>query len=281
MFATPEAAVAALAKAVETKDSAALRSIFGPALADIRNPDRVQATNEFNEFAAALNATNHIVKESDTNCVVELGEDAWPFPIPLVKSAGGWIFDTAGGKEELLNRRIGRNELDTLAVMRAYVDAQREYASRDRSGDGILEFAQRLSSAPGKKDGLYWSRDMDGSLSPLGPLVADAQEEGYDLGGAKGRRLASEPFHGYYFKVLVRQGKHAPGGKYDYIINSHMIAGFALIAWPAKYGDSGIMTFMVNQQGRVYQKDLGPKTSKLAPAIKTYDPDDTWTLSPD
>ena len=279
-FATPQAAVAALAKAVASKDSTQLHAIFGAALADIRNPDRVQATNEFNEFAAALDATNRIVAESDTKCVLEVGVNSWPFPIPLVKSAGGWFFDTASGKEELLNRRIGRNELDTLSVMRAYVDAQREYASADRIGDGVLEFAQRLSSSPGKKDGLYWPPDLDGTLSPLGPLVAEAQGEGYDLSG-KGRQLAPAPFHGYYFKILTRQGKHAPGGKYDYLINGHMIAGFAMIAWPARYGDSGVMTFIVNQQGRVYQKDLGPKTAKLARSIQRYDPDDSWQISPD
>jgi hypothetical protein len=279
VFPSPEAAVTALAAAVGTKDSARLRAIFGPGLADIKNPDRVQATNEFAHFAAALDATNRVVRESDTKCVLELGKELWPFPIPLIKSDNGWFFDTARGKEELLNRRIGRNELEALAVMRAYVDAQREYASRDHTGDEVLEYARHLLSSPGTKDGLYWPPDLDGTLSPLGPLVAEAQGEGYNL-TAGGRKLAPKPFHGYYFKILSRQGKHAPGGKYNYIINGHMIGGFAMVAWPARYGDSGIMTFIVNQQGRVYQKDLGPKTDQLAPAIKLYDPDSSWELSP-
>ena len=257
-----------------------LRAIFGPAAADLQNPDRVQATNEFNAFTAALNATNRLVHESDTKCVLEVGTNSWPFPVPIVKKDGRWFFDTEAGKEEILSRRIGKNELAMLGVMRAYVDAQREYASRDRNGDEVLEYAQRIASTPGTKDGLYWPPDLDGEISPLGPLVADAQERGIQH-GSKGQETTRQPFHGYFFKILTRQGKHAPGGKYDYIINGHMIGGFALVAWPAEYGESGIMTFIVNQQGRVYQKDLGPKTGKLAPAMKVYDPDPSWTVSPD
>ena len=164
--------------------------------------------------------------------------------------------------------------------MRAYVVAQREYAAMDRDGDQVLEFAQKFLSSPGKKDGLYWPPDLDGELSPLGPLVAQAQGEGYSV-KARMEGAAPEPFHGYFFKVLTRQAASAPGGKHDYIINGNMIAGFALVAWPAEYGESGIMTFMVNQQGRVYQKDLGAITVKLAPAMKAYDPDKTWSVSAD
>jgi hypothetical protein len=197
-----------------------------------------------------------------------------------VKKDGGWFFDTEAGKEEILHRRIGKNELATLQVMRAYVDAQREYASRDRNGDEVLEYAQRLASTPGAKDGLFWPPGQDGEISPLGPLVAQAQGEGYRLEG-KGQDSTRQPFHGYLFKILTRQGKHAPGGKYSYLINGHMIGGFALVAWPAEYDESGIMTFIVNQQGRVYQKDLGPKTDKLAAAMKAYDPDKSWSPSSD
>jgi len=195
---------------------------------------------------------------------------------------GGWFFDTDTGKEELLNRRIGKNELAVLPVMRAYVDAQREYASSDHDGDGILEYAQRLVSSPGKEDGLYWPPDLNGQLSPLGPLVAYAQAEGYNP-ELRDEKIEVErgPYQGYYFKILMRQGKHALGGKYDYVINGNMIAGFALVAWPAEYGTSGVMTFIVNQQCRVYQKNLGPNTSKLATKMDTYDPDPSWTLSPD
>jgi hypothetical protein len=279
-FSTPEEAVAALAAAVNAQDSNALHGIFGPAVADIRNPDRVQAANDFQTFAAALDATNQLVQESDTRYVLEVGTNAWPFPIPIEKQDGRWFFDTKAGEEEILNRRIGRNELETLQTVRAYVDAQREYASRDRDGSGVLKYAQRLFSSPGTKDGLYWPPDLDGEISPLGPLVANAQGEGYGI-KSKDTKAGPEPYHGYYLKILTRQGKHAPGGKYHYIINGNMIGGFALVAWPAEYGNSGIMTFIVNQQGRVYQKDLGEKTGKLAPAMKQYDLDPTWQLSPD
>ena len=163
--------------------------------------------------------------------------------------------------------------------MRAYVAAQREYAEQDRDGDEVLEYAQKFMSAPGAKDGLYWPPDYDAEISPLGPLVGEAQSEGY-MARSQGED-APEPFHGYFFKILTRQGQHAPGGKYNYIINGNMIGGFALVAWPADYGNSGIMTFIVNQQGRVYQKDLGPKTAKIAAKMKAYDPDETWSVSPD
>ena len=243
------------------------------------NPDAVQAANEFAAFAAAFAETNRLVRESDTRRVLELGNDPWPFPVPIVRKDGHWFFDTAAGKDELLNRRIGRNELETLKVVRAYVQAQREYASRDRDGDGVLEYAQNFLSTPGNKDGLYWSPEPDGEISPLGPLVAAAQAEGYRK--STGEKSAPQPFHGYLFKILTRQGKHASGAKYDYVINGNMIGGFALVAWPAGYGETGIMTFIVNQQGRVYQKDLGPQTGKTAGTMKAYDPDKTWTVSPD
>ena len=276
-FATPEAAVSALLQATTAESGDALRAIFGPAAADLENPDRVQATNEFAAFSAALRATNRLVHVSATHYDLEIGADAWPFPVPIVKGEAGWYFDTEAGKAEIFRRRIGKNELATLDVVRTYVNAQREYASRDRNGDAVLEYAQRLASSPGAKNGLYWSPDLDGEVSPLGPLVAQAQGEGYRMEGTGAR----EPFHGYYFKILTRQGKHAPGGKYSYLINGHMIGGFALVAWPAEYGESGIMTFMVNQQGRVYQKDLGPKTGKIASSLTTYDPDKSWAPSAD
>jgi len=279
-FATPEEAVSALVQATGAQDGNALRTVFGPAAADLRNPDRVQATNEFNAFTTALNATNRLVHESDTKCVLEVGTNSWPFPVPIVKKDGRWFFDTEAGEEEIFRRRVGKNELATLEVMRSYVDAQRQYASRDRNGDEVLEYAQRIASTPGTKDGLYWPPELDGEISPLGPMVAEAQSEGYSM-KAKGQETTRAPFHGYFFKILNRQGKHAPGGKYDYIINGHMIGGFALVAWPAEYGESGIMTFIVNQQGRVYQRDLGAKTSKLAAAMKAYDPEPGWSVSPD
>jgi hypothetical protein len=280
MFATPNAAVSALTTAVNAKDRDELHKIFGPALADIQNPDRVQATNDLATFARALNTTNWLEHEPNGRCTLEIGTDSWPFPIPLVEKDGKWFFDTAAGEEELLNRRIGKNELNTLDVVRTYVDAQREYASSDHKGDGVLQFAQRFISSPDTQDGLYWPEDRHSEISPLGPLVAYAESKGYSV---KGRDSSGdyEPYNGYYFKILTRQGKNAPGGAYDYVINGNMIGGFALVAWPAEYGKTGIMTFIVNQQGIVYQKDLGEKTAKSASSMKRYDPDPTWQLSPD
>jgi hypothetical protein len=281
-FKSPEDAVAALRQATAAADTNALRQVLGPGAEDLENPDRVQATNELKTFSSALAETNHLLRVSDTVIVLEVGDDLWPFPVPIVKDGGTWSFDTEVGKSELLNRRVGKNELATLPVMRAYVDAQREYASSDHDGDGVLEYAQRLVSSPGKEDGLYWPTDLESEESPLGPLVAYAQAEGYSPElRDEDPELERGPYHGYYFKILTRQGPHAPGGKYGYMINGNMIAGFALVAWPAEYGVSGVMTFIVNQQGRVYQKDLGPKTSSLAGKMSTYDPDPSWTLSPD
>ncbi len=279
-FSTPEDAAAALAAGVKAQDQAALRSIFGPSFEELENPDRVQATNDFVVFSEALGESFRIAHTSNDKCIIEVGTNSWPFPIPIVHGQGGWFFDTAAGKEELSNRRIGKNELATLEVVRAYVEAQREYASKDRDGDQVLEYAQKLNSSPGKYDGLYWPPGPGADISPLGPLVAHAQGEGYAL-ASRSEDVAPAPFHGYYFKILTRQGRHAPGGKYDYVINGNMIGGFALVAWPARYGDSGIMTFIVNQQGVVYQKDLGSKTSKQAEGMKAYDPDSTWVRSPD
>jgi len=280
-FATPEEAIASLKSATASADTNALKTILGPGSEDLQNPDRVQATNELKNFGSALAETNHLVHVSDTLVVLELGHDLWPFPVPLVKKEGGWFFDTAIGKDEILNRRIGTNALGTIQVMRAYAEAQRDYATLDHDGDGVLEYAQRLVSSPGKHDGLYWPPEIDSDESPLGPLVAYAQAEGYSPELRAEDETERGPYHGYYFKILARQGKHAPGGKYNYVINGNMIAGFALVAWPAEYGDSGIMTFIVNQQGLVYQKDLGSKTSKIARKMSTYDPDPTWKVSAD
>lgn len=279
-FDTPEEAVAALALGVRTQNREGLRSLFGPALEDIANPDRTQATNEFKAFSAALDEKQRLVHESNTKCVLQVGANDWPFPVPIVKSNGGWFFDVAAGKEEIYNRRIGKNELEVLQVMRAYVDAQREYAARDRDGDEVLEYAQKIMSSPGQTDGLYWPPDLNGEMSPLGPFVADAQGEGY-FGKIGGAGAGPRPFHGYLFKILKKQGKHAPGGAYNYVINGNMIGGFAMVAWPAEYGQSGIMTFIVSQQGRVYQKDLGAATQKTAQKMNAYDPDGSWWMSPD
>jgi Protein of unknown function (DUF2950) len=277
-FSSPEDAVHALTTAVNARDTNALTAIFGPSFEDVVSPDPVQAENELTQFAANLNASNHLSHVNANRCVLETGEDSWPFPIPIVRTNGSWFFDTDAGKDEIINRRIGENELFALKAIRAGAEAQREYAAKDHDGDEVREFAQRILSSPGKKDGLYWSPDIDGEISPLGPGFAAAQREGY----LKDEQSDEpQPLHGYLFKILTRQGKHAPGGAYDYIINGNMIGGFALVAWPSDYGDTGIMTFIINQQGKVYQKDLGKDTESIVKKMKAYDLDPSWTRSPD
>ena len=277
-FNSPEDAVNALVAAAQAKDTNALQAIFGPATHELVSPDVVQATEESARFEQHLTEKTALARESDSKAILEIGAAAWPFPIPLVKEGGQWFFDTAAGKEEILNRRVGRDEIGAIRVCRAYVEAQREYAGVDRDGDGILAYAQHLRSKPGKHDGLYWRVEPGEELSPLGPLIAQARGEGYRH---ETKIMADEraPYHGYLFKILTRQSKHAPGGKYNYIINGNMVAGFALVAWPAEWGNSGVMTFIVNQQGKVYQKNLGPKTASIGASMTTYDPDDTWTLA--
>jgi hypothetical protein len=204
---------------------------------------------------------------------MEVGPQDWRLPIPIVKENDGWRFDTKEGVEEYLDLRIGRNELHTIATMRAYVDAQYEYASRNPTGDKVPQFAQRFKCSEGKKDGLYWPAAAGEPESPLGPLAAQAAEEGY----FKTRSAQPTPYHGYIYRILTAQGAHVPGGAMSYIVNGRMTRGFGLLAYPASYGHSGIMTFMVNQRGIVYQKDLGESTPALAQRITAYDPDDSWT----
>jgi hypothetical protein len=269
--------VDALKAAVEARDTNTLHAIFGPAAHGLVSADVVEAAEERELFMHRLQEKVNLVAASDSKQELQLGADGWPFPIPLVKQDGQWRFDTEAGKEEILNRRIGANEMGAIQVCRAYVQAQREYAGVARDGAEVLAYAQHLRSTPGAHDGLYWSTRTGDELSPLGPLVAQARGEGYRQ---QTKILTDEqsPYHGYYFRVLTRQGKHAPGGKYNYIINGYMIGGFALVAWPAEWDNTGVMTFIVNQQGKVYQKNLGPKTPSLAKAMTTYDPDPSWTL---
>ena len=276
-FEKPEQAVQALRTALDKNDSTELRQIFGTAFDKIANSDPVEATNEVKLFAAAIEKSNSLVPTGTNKMTLKYGPDGELFPVPLVKQGGKWFFDTAAGEEELINRRIGRNELTVLEIIRTYVQAQREYAAADRDNDEVLEYAQKFGSTPGQKNGLYWQLEIDGSRSPLGPLVAEAEAAGYSKDADKSR----QDFHGYYFKILERQGKDAPGAAYDYIINGNMIGGFALVAWPAEYDQTGVMTFLVNQQGVVFQKDLGPKTNEEAEAIDSYNPDSSWKRSAD
>ena len=216
---------------------------------------------------------NKLEKETDSKMTLVVGEEEWPFPIPIVKKGESWLFDTKAGKEELLNRRIGRNELNTIQTCLAYVDAQREYAMKDRDGDGLLAYAQKFWSTKGKKDGLYWEAKEGEEQSPLGLGAARAVREGYTP-----RKPGDKPspFHGYFYRILKAQGKNAPGGAYDYVVKGKMIGGFALVAYPAEYGASGVMTFIVNHDGVVYEKDLGAETAKIASAMTKFDPDQTW-----
>ncbi|MEA2782112.1 MAG: hypothetical protein QOK29_3656 [Rhodospirillaceae bacterium] len=273
-FASPEAAAKALVDAAKNDDSQEILAILGPDATDIvSSGDAVQDKAAAARFTASAQQMMRLDQAGDGQEVVSIGGDNWPFPIPIVKRGDAWSFDTAAGKQEILNRRIGRNELNTIEVCQAYIDAQRQYAAEDRDGSGILKFARKFASSAGKHDGLYWPAAANEEASPIGPLVADAVAEGYSK-TPSGEPAA--PYHGYFYRILTSQGEHAPGAAYDYVINGNMIAGFALLAYPAQYGSSGVMTFAVNQQGVVYQKDLGTGTAQVAREINRYDPDPSW-----
>lgn len=272
-FASPEEAVKAMVNAVKKNSNKELAAIFGPgSQVLISSGDKVDDKVRRERFLKVYEEKNSVETEGETKAVLHIGNHDYPFPIPILKKENTWYFDTKEGKEEILCRRIGRNELNVMDVLHAYTDAQREYAARNRNNDGGLEFAQKLISSKGKKDGLYWEVKEGEEESPYGPLIAKAAKEGY---ADKIKNDKSEPFHGYYFKILKSQGKNAQGGAYDYVVKGHMILGFGLVAYPAKYGSSGVMTFLVSQEGAIYQKDLGKNTNKAA-AMTKYDPDETW-----
>jgi len=274
-FASPEEAVTALVAALKAEDTKMLSAIFGAGSEDILSSgDPVADKAEHELFLKRYEQKNRLEEETTGKMTLSIGNEDWPFAIPIVKEAGTWRFDTGAGREEILARRIGRNELDVIQVCLAYVDAQREYARKDRNADGYREYAQKFMSDPGKQDGLYWEAEEGDEQSPFGPLLAAAQEEGYP-----GRPAGSEPvpYHGYYYRILKSQGKNAPGGANDYTVNGKMIGGFAMAAYPADYANSGVMTFIVNHDDVVYQKDLGENTEKLVKAMTLYDPDETWT----
>lgn len=273
-FATPEDAVKALVDAMKANNTKELLAIFGPGSESlVSSGDKVRDKAGSERFVKDFEEKNSLEKQSDEKVILHVGSDDFPLPIPIVKKGTTWYFDTKEGKEEVINRRIGRNELNVIDSLHAFVDAQREYASKDRDGDGTMAFAQKLWSSKGKHDGLYWEAKEGEGDSPIGPFVARASAMGYKTKGTIEKPL---PFHGYYFRILKAQGKNATGGAYDYVVKGNMILGFAFLAYPANYGSSGIMTFIVNQEGVVYQKDLGKNTSKVAKAMKRYDPDKTW-----
>jgi len=272
-FASPAEAVAAMVDAVKSDDAAKLRAILGPGGGKLINSgDAVADEQHRKAFAANYDTANKLRLEGDARAIVLVGKDEWPMPIPLVKSADGWRFDTRQGSEEILKRRIGKNELAAMEVVRAIVDAQRDYVAKDQDRNGLLEYATKFVSAPGKRDGLYWEAGSNEPQSPLGPLIAAAAKDGY----AQSAMLPLKPYHGYFYRILTRQGKGAPGGAYDYMVRGKMIGGFAVIAYPARYGASGIMTFMVNHDGVVYEKDLGKNTAALAEKMTAFDPDSSW-----
>ena len=279
LFASPEQAAGVLKDAVQTRDRRLLISIFGPeGVQLILTGDRVEENHDLDAFGQHLSEYLRVDHPAPDKAVLHIGRENWPFPIPLVKSADQWFFDTVAGKDELLNRRIGENELGAVAVCRAYVAAQNEYARKDRTDEHITEYAQHFMSTPGKKDGLYWQAGPGEELSPMGPLVAEARAEGYGQQPTTQRSTGTpHPYHGYYFHILTAQGDAAPGGRMSYLVDGHLTKGFAMIASPSAWGASGIMTFLVNQDGKVYQKNLGPKTASIAAAMTIYDPDPTWT----
>jgi len=272
-FASPEEAVQSLLAAARSNSDQELAAIFGPGSQKfVSSGDPVADKAGRARFVTLYEEKNRLEQKGEGTMVLLLGNEDFPYPIPLVKKGERWVFDTKAGKDELLSRRIGRNELSVIESVRAYADAQREYYARDRDGDGTREFAEKFKSTPGKQDGLFWEVREGEEQSPLGPLVAGADREGYALGKAS----KPAPFHGYYFKILKAQGPHAEGGAFDYVVKGKMVLGFALVAYPAQYGSSGIMTFIVNQNGVVYQKDLGKNTAKIAAKMKRFDPDKSW-----
>jgi hypothetical protein len=268
-FKTAEEAADALVSAARTSDRQAILTVLGRDGADIvSSGDPAADALARNRVIEAYDAKHQVVMEGADKAVLIIGREDWPLPIPLVRKDSAWHFDTAVGRQEILFRRIGRNELSAIQACLAYVDAQQEYAEQGVAGNGV--YAQRIVSQPGKKDGLYWPAQSSEEESPLGELAASAAAEGYRVGQQRA------PYHGYYYKILTRQGPNASGGALDYIARGKMIGGFALVAYPAQYRNSGVMTFLVNHQGNVYEKDLGPSTARVASSMTAFNPDNTW-----
>ena len=271
-YATPEELFQALVNAAKANNTKTLTAMLGPAGVPLINSGDKVADDKGRARFAELYAEKHsIAKDGDAKATLVVGNEDWPMPIPAVKGAKGWTLDTAAGAREILARRIGRNELAAIEVVRAIVDAQHDYASEDRDVDGLPNYARKIISTPGKKDGLYWPTKQGEAPSPLGDLVAQASSEGY--GAKKGAPI---PYHGYYYRILTKQGKDAKGGAMSYIVQNMMIGGFGVVAYPAQYGNSGVMTFVTGADGVVYEKDLGDKTSAIARGMDTYNPDSSW-----
>ena len=273
VFGSPEEAAAALFAAVKSDDSAALGSILGADSQQLLSSgDPVADKNAMAQFASEWDQMHRLAYDDQGRVIIYLGSDNWPAPIPIIKKDGGWVFDTGAGKDELIYRRIGRNEIYTIGVLENLASAQREYRGEDHDGH---QFARYILSDPGKQDGLYWETAEGSPPSPIGLLVADAATQGYKV-QKHGEGATAAPFHGYFYKVLDSQGKDAPGGEKNYIVDGKMIGGFAFVAWPAEYRSSGVMTFMINQDSVIVQKDLGPDTASIAKDISVFNPDSTW-----
>jgi hypothetical protein len=273
-FSSPTEATTELVKAAKAHDRRAIDQIFGPEVINLLTGDQVLDERHFETFANNLTERCDVLQQGSDRVILEIGRDPWPFPIPLVKTNGVWMFDTIAGEDEIINRHIGRDEYHAIGACRDYVRAQRAYAEQFAAANGTPRYAGKFRSSPGKMDGLYWPAETSGKPSPLSSLVAAAGLEGYRWTGGEG----PQPFHGYYFKILTRQGPAATGGKKSYISHGAMTGGFALVAYPVRWGESGIMTFIVNQDGVVYQRNLGEGTAKTAAAMKEYDPDNRWTV---
>jgi hypothetical protein len=273
-FDSPNQAVGTLIAAVRSNDPARIVRVLGSDAKDIiSSGDPVADELARERFLQAYDEKNSLVTESDGYVTLVMGSNEWPMPIPIARDENDqWYFDTEAGKDELINRRIGRNELNTIQTCLAIVDAQREYVMIDPDGDGVPEYAEKFLSDEGKKNGLFWKTGENEPLSPLGELVADAAGEGY----ARSETGAPAPYHGYYYRMLRSQGPSAAGGAYDYVVGGQMIGGFGVIAHPADYGNSGIKSFMVNLDGVVYERDLGDDTEKLARGINSFDPGEGW-----
>lgn len=270
LFDTPEAAIAAFKEVMAKGDVNAISVLLGLDAAKVAKSDDIEDTVKQVQEAAAEGIS---VEEDEDQRVLDLGKELWPFPFPIVKGEDGkWAFDTVAGLEEIVNRRIGENELNAIETMRLYVDAQNEYATEDHDDDGVLEFAQKLISGEGLTDGLYWPAEQGDGESPVGPSI--------DLGALE-KAKAGDGYFGYKFRILKRQGDNVAGGAHDYVVNGNMINGFALIAWPAKYGETGISTFVVNQAGIVYERDFGADTENIVPKILSFNPNDRWELVED
>jgi hypothetical protein len=277
VFDTDEQTASALVDAAKNLNHEEVHRLLGPEWKDLVSGDPVEDADAFKEFADRAAEHTQLEHSNDSSTILHLGKDDWTFPIPIVKdSEGKWFLDTAAGVQEVMCRRVGRNELEAIQICHVYVEAQREYSQRDADGSGVVKYAQRILSTPGQHDGLFWDTDNPQDASPLAAQIDKARLEGYTPEPGK-----HKPYHGYHFRILRAQGPAAPGGQYGYVINGNMVAGFALVAFPAEYESSGVMTFIVNQSGKVYQKDLGPNTLDLARQMHEYNPDDSWTLVKD